>query len=125
MAKTVSWEEANKNIDPKVIAEAEELAAQDLLQMGTKMTDPKRNMYGEFMEGVVSLKDERIAELEAQLKTANESNPFLGIKPVLQEYRSGGFVNHAPDMGRISFDMPIIDARVIFNSLKVKRNETT
>ena len=68
---------------------------------------------------------DRIAELEAQLKTANESNPFLGIKPVLQEYRSGGFVNHVPDMGRISFDMPIIDARVIFNSLKVKRNETT
>lgn len=68
-------------------------------------------------------KDARIAELEAQLKTANESNPFLGIKPVLQEYRSGGFVNHAPDMGRISFDMPIIDARVIFNSLTGEGNE--
>lgn len=62
MKKVLSWEEANKNIDPKIIAAAQALADADLVKI---------------MQADLEEKDARIAELEAALRDLNPSHPLL------------------------------------------------
>lgn len=43
----------------------------------------------------------------------------------LQPYRSGGFINRSPDMGRLYIDLPIDEAQQLFNLINKLVNKQT
>ena len=44
---------------------------------------------------------------------------IIQANPIMQPFRSGGFVNKDYDMARISIDLPIIEARRLMAALKM------
>ena len=68
----------------------------------------------------MALNKEHLAVLELEYYRARSEilDKIILAVPKIEPFRSSGFLNKDYDMARISFDLPIVSAKLLMNKLK-------